>query len=137
MLSDSLDLYSYTIIGTNLHIKSTVFWDITCFHAGFLLGLFFDTEDGGDMFLRNVGWLPADYMVLYPEDSTLHNHRCENLKSCKFHIHSENIKLHFCVFCSRTQSDVRKEIYAYTQLQIQGSLSISNVLVYFQFLKSN
>jgi hypothetical protein len=27
----------------------------TCFHAGFLLGLFFDPEDGGDMFLRNVG----------------------------------------------------------------------------------
>jgi hypothetical protein len=25
------------------------------FHAGFLLGLFFDPEDGGDMFLRNVG----------------------------------------------------------------------------------
>jgi hypothetical protein len=23
--------------------------------AGFLLGLFFDPEDGGDMFLRNVG----------------------------------------------------------------------------------
>jgi hypothetical protein len=28
---------------------------ITCFHAGFLLNLFFDPEDGGDMFLRNVG----------------------------------------------------------------------------------
>jgi hypothetical protein len=27
----------------------------TCFHAGFLLGLYFDPEDGGDMFLRNVG----------------------------------------------------------------------------------
>jgi hypothetical protein len=26
----------------------------TCFHAGFLIGLF-DLEDGGDMFLRNVG----------------------------------------------------------------------------------
>jgi hypothetical protein len=26
-----------------------------CFYAGFLLGLFFDPEDGGDMFLRNVG----------------------------------------------------------------------------------
>jgi hypothetical protein len=26
----------------------------TCFHAGFLLGLFFDPEDGGDIFLRNV-----------------------------------------------------------------------------------
>jgi hypothetical protein len=25
------------------------------FHAGFLLGLFFDPEDGCDMFLRNVG----------------------------------------------------------------------------------
>jgi hypothetical protein len=25
-----------------------------CFQAGFLFGLFFDPEDGGDMFLRNV-----------------------------------------------------------------------------------
>jgi hypothetical protein len=25
------------------------------FHDGFLLGLFFDPEDGGDMFLQNVG----------------------------------------------------------------------------------
>jgi hypothetical protein len=24
------------------------------FHASFLLGLFFDPEDGGDMFLQNV-----------------------------------------------------------------------------------
>jgi hypothetical protein len=27
---------------------------VTCLHVGFLLGLFFDPEDGGDMFLRNV-----------------------------------------------------------------------------------
>jgi hypothetical protein len=27
------------------------------FHVGFLLDLFFDPEDGGDMHLRNVGWL--------------------------------------------------------------------------------
>jgi ATP/ADP translocase len=27
----------------------------TCFHAGFLLGSFSDSEDGGDMCLRNVG----------------------------------------------------------------------------------
>jgi hypothetical protein len=36
-----------------LNIKTAVFY--TCFHAGFLLGLFFDPEDGGDMILRNVG----------------------------------------------------------------------------------
>jgi hypothetical protein len=29
----------------------------TCFHAGFLLGLFFDPQDEVDVFPRNVGWL--------------------------------------------------------------------------------
>jgi hypothetical protein len=28
--------------------------------AGFLPGLFFDPEDGGYMFLQNVGWLSTD-----------------------------------------------------------------------------
>jgi hypothetical protein len=27
----------------------------TCFQAGFMLNLFFDPEEGGDMFLRNIG----------------------------------------------------------------------------------
>jgi hypothetical protein len=60
-------------------MKSYIFWDLTpcipskvncrfggtcrrniqalaiCFHAGFLPGLFFDLQDGGGMFLRNVG----------------------------------------------------------------------------------
>jgi hypothetical protein len=52
--------------------KSTIFWDITpCSRLiinrrfgrtyrlrlqGFFLSLFFGPEDGGDMFLRNVGW---------------------------------------------------------------------------------
>jgi hypothetical protein len=30
-------------------------------HAGFLLGLFFNTVDGGDIFLRNIGKLPPYY----------------------------------------------------------------------------
>jgi hypothetical protein len=68
---------------TTVIMKSTIFWHITpsspkkatdfseehiatCFHAGFLLGLFFDTENGGEMFLRNVGCLSTDYMALYP-----------------------------------------------------------------------
>jgi hypothetical protein len=38
----------------------------TCFHAGFLLGLVFDPEDGGDMLMRNVGCLSTDYTALYP-----------------------------------------------------------------------
>jgi hypothetical protein len=29
--------------------------DATCYHAGFLFGVFFYLEDGGEMFLRNVG----------------------------------------------------------------------------------
>jgi hypothetical protein len=37
----------------------------TCFDAGFFLGLF-DPENGGDMYLRNVGWLSTDYTTLYP-----------------------------------------------------------------------
>jgi hypothetical protein len=34
--------------------------------ASFLFDLSFDPEDGGDMSLRNVGWFPTDYTVLYP-----------------------------------------------------------------------
>jgi hypothetical protein len=54
----------------------------TRFQSGFFLGLFLDPENGGDMFLRNVGWLSADYTALYNKIvSILHNRRCENLKS--------------------------------------------------------
>jgi hypothetical protein len=49
-------------------------------NTGFLFGLFFDPEDGGDMFLRNVGYLSKDYMALYPEDRNHRIHGCENLR---------------------------------------------------------
>jgi hypothetical protein len=38
---------------------------VTCFHDRILLGLF-DPEDGGDMFLRNDGWLSTGHIALYP-----------------------------------------------------------------------
>jgi hypothetical protein len=47
----------------------------------FVRGLFFDPEDAGEIFLRNVGWLSTDYMAFISEDRTLYNHRCENLRS--------------------------------------------------------
>jgi hypothetical protein len=60
--SESLKGIGFEVL-TPVVMKSSIFWDVTyrltllatCFHAGFLLGLFFDREAGGDMFLRNVG----------------------------------------------------------------------------------
>jgi acyl-CoA thioesterase len=34
-------------------------------YAGLLLGLFFDPEEGGYMFVRNIGSLSMDYTALY------------------------------------------------------------------------
>jgi hypothetical protein len=35
-------------------------------HNGFMFGTFFNTEDGGDVFLRNVSLFSKDYTALYP-----------------------------------------------------------------------
>jgi hypothetical protein len=40
---------------------------------GFLLGLLFDPEDSGDMFLKNV-WLSPNYMALQPQLFIVHRH---------------------------------------------------------------
>jgi hypothetical protein len=37
----------------------------------FLPGLFFDPEDEGDIFLRNVGWLQQTIRRYIPEDRTM------------------------------------------------------------------
>jgi hypothetical protein len=63
-----------------LHLRSTIFWDMTpCsplsfnrrFAGTYRLHLqgrtyFFDPENGGDMFFRNVGWNSTDYTASYP-----------------------------------------------------------------------
>jgi hypothetical protein len=40
--------------------------DFACqlFHTDFLIILFFNIEDGGDVFLRNISWLSAEYTSL-------------------------------------------------------------------------
>jgi hypothetical protein len=47
--------------------------------AGFFLGLAFDPEDGGDVFILKVGWFSTDFTI--PEDNIFLNHRCQNLIS--------------------------------------------------------
>jgi hypothetical protein len=47
---------------------------------GFLLGLFFVSEDGDDMLLRNIGWLSADYTTLCPRTwNSTHDGNCFTL----------------------------------------------------------
>jgi hypothetical protein len=42
-------------------------YDFACLlRAGFLLGLLFNPENGGDIFLRNITFFRADYMAVYP-----------------------------------------------------------------------
>jgi hypothetical protein len=48
---------------------------------GFLFGLFFDPEDGGDIFLWNIGCLSRDYGVLCPKNYEFHNYNWQNRKS--------------------------------------------------------
>jgi hypothetical protein len=37
----------------------------TCFDTVVLLGLFFNPESEGDMFLQKMNWLSTDQMMLY------------------------------------------------------------------------
>jgi hypothetical protein len=35
-------------------------------HTGFFLGIFFDYEDRGDIFFRNVGCVSEEYTAIHP-----------------------------------------------------------------------
>jgi hypothetical protein len=65
----------YNILNT---IESQMnFWNTCHLQTGY------QHEPGSSKFLWNAFWLSVDYMKLYPTSRTLHNHHCENLKSCK------------------------------------------------------
>jgi hypothetical protein len=68
----------------NLSFREAVCFACYLLLVGFLFGLFFDLEDGGHMFLRNVSWLWKENTDQYLEDGTRHKHPCENLKLCIF-----------------------------------------------------
>jgi hypothetical protein len=56
----------------------------TCFTDGLLHALAFGPEDGGDMLARNVGWLLWTTLPYTPEDGSLHDHCCEDLKTLSY-----------------------------------------------------
>jgi hypothetical protein len=45
----------------------------TCFHAGFLLGLFFDTEDGGNIFTEILVDFQQTMLHYIPGERTFQN----------------------------------------------------------------
>jgi hypothetical protein len=51
-------------------MKQVASSDNCLLHVGFLLGLFFSPEDGGNMILQNTGCLLTDDMTLHPQDRT-------------------------------------------------------------------
>jgi hypothetical protein len=53
----------------------------TCLFAGFYWNYFFDPKDGGDFSSETSDATQQTTRRHIPEDDTLHNHRCENLKS--------------------------------------------------------
>jgi hypothetical protein len=52
-------------------------------HAGLLFGVFYDLEDGGDIFIRNLGWISAEYTALYPRRYNLASDVLNNLTNYK------------------------------------------------------
>jgi hypothetical protein len=64
-LTDVSEQHISSILGSKVKLGKKPSW-AGCQHSRFLLSLLLDPEDGGNMFLRKVGWLSPDYTALYP-----------------------------------------------------------------------
>jgi hypothetical protein len=88
-------------------------------HADFLFGSFFDSEDGGDIFLQNISWLSVDSKTLVDfqwttlsyisDDSSLQRHQCEKLRFSLF-LHNGNKQNLNCATV-RTMAEVKWRIF--------------------------
>jgi hypothetical protein len=79
-------------------------------HAGTLLGLSFDPEDGAIMFLQ------MDYTVYITEDRIYHNCCCENLKSYIYIITS--LKNTIVIFSAMKSSNLINLCFYGTEISI-------------------
>jgi hypothetical protein len=61
-----------------------------CFHAGFLFGLFFDPEDGGDMLLQNVVYFQWT-ILCYIQKTEFFKYTTASLLEATQHISSSNL----------------------------------------------
>jgi hypothetical protein len=68
LFGPSSGIYCHVIrwVSTDISEKHLAYCACYLLHVAFILGLSFDPEDGGDMFLRNIGWLSTDCTALYP-----------------------------------------------------------------------
>jgi hypothetical protein len=76
-------------------------------HAGFCLA---DPENGGDMLLLNVGCLSTDYKTFYSRTQTLHNDRCEKLKSYRIATIRVDNMFHYSLFCEGVPATVKYDM---------------------------
>jgi hypothetical protein len=72
------------------------------FQAGFLIGLLFDPEDGGDMFLRNVDWLSMGYSNCQSMELYIYVVFWSSALNClKLHIHLQFRHLKMIFYISK------------------------------------
>jgi hypothetical protein len=67
----------------NVKIGKLIALLATCFHTGFLLGLFHDPEDGATYSYETLTEFQCSIQRYIPEVRILHNHHCENLRSVR------------------------------------------------------
>jgi hypothetical protein len=90
--------------GRRACLLRTSFW--------FLTWLTFNPEDGGDMFLRNVEWLSADYTALYPRSQNYSYYKVGCIKSVSKDFLREFRRGKHCSLLTKAAEKIRREIDA-------------------------